>query len=384
MSGLVLLAAGGTGGHLFPAEALATALRGLGVRVVLATDGRVGEIAKTFPAERVVEVPSGTPSGGNILSKGIAALKLGRGVLAALRLVRQIRPDCVVGFGGYPTVPPVFAAATLGVPTLIHEQNGVIGRANRFLLGRVSAVATGFASVKGIGESLAGKTYHTGNPIRPAVTQAAAIPFEAPRPGGALRLLVFGGSQGARVMSETVPKALALLSPAERARISLVQQARPEDLAEVRRRYAEAGVSAEVEPFFKDLPARIAACHLVVARSGASTVAELAAIGRPAILVPLPGAIDQDQAANAQSLAAIGAATVLPQTEFTPERLAAEIGRRLADPSLLTAAAAAAKSAGVLDAAERLAAVVMALAKLDVPSSPRGRGEVESHGSATG
>ena len=367
MSGTVLIAAGGTGGHLFPAESLATALGRLGVTVVLATDTRVGEIAKTFPASRVVEIPSGTPSGGSIVSKGVAALKLGRGVLAALRLIRTLRPVCVVDFGGYPTVPPVFAAATLGVPTIIHEQNGVIGRANRFLMGRVSAIATGFPVVKGMAESLRAKTYHTGNPIRPAVLAAAATPYAAPEPGGTLRILAFGGSQGARIMSEIVPPALASLPPDARRRISVVQQARPEDEEAVRRLYADAGIAAEVAPFFKDLPARMAAAHLVIGRSGASTVAELAAIGRPSILVPLPGAIDQDQAANARSLAEIGAATVIAQPEFTPERLAAEVAAHLADPAGLTESARAAKSAGVLDAAERLASIVLTLAKIPVP-----------------
>jgi UDP-N-acetylglucosamine--N-acetylmuramyl-(pentapeptide) pyrophosphoryl-undecaprenol N-acetylglucosamine transferase len=366
----VLIAAGGTGGHLFPAEALATALGKLGVSVVLATDTRVNEIAKTFPAERVVEIPSGTPSGGSALAKALAAVKLGRGVLAALRLVRTIRPDCIVGFGGYPTVPPVFAGATLGVPTLIHEQNGVIGRANRFLLGRVSAIATGFPKVKGVPEGAAARTYHTGNPIRPAVITAAATPYAAPAPGGTLRILAFGGSQGARIMSEIVPPALASLPPEARTRLAIVQQARPEDAEAVRSLYGRAGIAAEIAPFFKDLPARMAAAHLVIGRSGASTVAELAAIGRPSILVPLPGALDQDQAANARSLAEIGAATVIQQPDFTPERLAAEIAARLADPSGLTGAAHAAKSAGVLDAAERLASVVLTLAKIPVPERP--------------
>ena len=368
--GTVLIAAGGTGGHLFPAEALATALGRLGVRVVLATDTRVDAIANTFPAERVVAIPSGTPSGGSIVRKGIAALKLARGVLAALRLIRTLKPDCVVGFGGYPTVPPLFAAATGRVPTLIHEQNGVIGRANRFLAGRVSAIATGFAKVKGLPDGVAAKTFHTGNPIRPAVLAAADTPFAPPEPGGTLRILAFGGSQGARIMSEIVPPALASLPAETRARIHVVQQARLEDQAEVSRLYAEAGIAADVAPFFTDLPQRMAAAQLVIARSGASTVAELAAIGRPSILVPLPGALDQDQAANARSLAEIGAATVMLQPDFTPERLAGEIAAHLTNPSRLTESARAAKSAGVLDAAERLASVVLTLAKISVPERP--------------
>ncbi len=375
---LVLIAAGGTGGHLFPAEALAVALRALGVRVALATDGRVDEIAKTFPAERVVLIPSATPSGGSLASKALAALRLGRGVMRSLSVLRAMRPACAVGFGGYPTVPPVFAATILQIPTLVHEQNGVVGRANRFLLGRVAAIATGFPVVRGIPDGMARKTYRTGNPVRPAVVEAALIPYRAPEPGGALRLAVFGGSQGARVMSEVVPAALASLAEEARARLRVVQQARPEDLAAVRSAYAAAGIDAVVAPFFADLPARVAEAHLVVARSGASTVAELAAIGRPSILVPLPGALDGDQAANALSLSEIGAALVLPQADFTPERLAAEIAGRLADSAGLTEAAAAAKSAGILDAAQRLAALVMSLARLPVPNGRDGAGNETS------
>ena len=362
----VLIAAGGTGGHLFPAEALAVALRKRGVRVALATDGRVDRIAKTFPAAEVIHIPSATPSGGSALAKGLAALKLARGVLSSLRALRAMRPACIVGFGGYPTVPPVLAGAMLGIPTLIHEQNGVIGRANKFLAPRASAIATGFRKVKGIPESMAGKRHYTGNPIRPAVIEAAAIPYSPPEPGGTLRLAVFGGSQGARVMSEIVPPALLSLPEEARARLAVDQQARAEDLEAVRLAYARAGIAACVEPFFKDLPARMAAAHLVVSRSGASTVAELGAIGRPAILVPLPGALDQDQAANAGTLAEIGAATMILQPDFTPARVASEIAARLADPSGLVRAAAAAKSAGVTDAADRLADIVLNLAGIAV------------------
>jgi UDP-N-acetylglucosamine--N-acetylmuramyl-(pentapeptide) pyrophosphoryl-undecaprenol N-acetylglucosamine transferase len=363
---LIVIAAGGTGGHLFPAEALATTLKRLHVRVVLATDGRVDEMTGTFPAEGVVTIPSATPSVGSFLNKVSATIQLGRGFLAATSFLRRLRPDCVVGFGGYPTVPPVMAAAMLGIPTIIHEQNGVVGRANRFLMRRVSAIATGFPHVGGLPTDLAAKAYHTGNPVRPAVLAAAERPFSPPEPGGTLQLLIFGGSQGARVMSEVVPAAIVSLSPEERARLHIVQQARPEDIESVRRRYAEAGIRAEIEAFFADLPARIAGAHLVVSRSGASTVAELAVIGRPSILVPLPGAIDRDQAANARSLAEIGAATVIPQPDFTPKRLAAELRVRLDEPARLTEAAAAAKSAGITDASERLAAIVMSLGHIDV------------------
>lgn len=366
MSGppLVLIAAGGTGGHLFPAESLAVALRGRGIRVALATDHRVGALAGTFPADEVIEIPSATPSGRNPLMMAKAALVLATGTLKAMREIRRLRPAAVVGFGGYPTVPPVLAGALLRVPTAIHEQNGVMGRANRFVAPRVSMIATGFAAVRGMPANAKGRVVHTGNPVRPAVIAAARTPYPEAEQGGTLRLLVFGGSQGARVMSAIVPAALARLPDDQRRRLALTQQARAEDLAQVEAEYRRLGVTAELQPFFKDLPQRIAGSHLVVARSGASTIAELAVIGRPAILVPLPGALDQDQAANAASLGAIGAAVVIPQAEFTPERLAGEIAARLDDPGLLTNAAQAAKSAGIPDAAERLAAAVAELARL--------------------
>jgi UDP-N-acetylglucosamine--N-acetylmuramyl-(pentapeptide) pyrophosphoryl-undecaprenol N-acetylglucosamine transferase len=361
---LVLIAAGGTGGHLFPAESLAVALRRRGIRVALATDHRVGALAESFPAEEVIEIPSATPSGRNPVMMAKAALVLGAGTLRALREIRRLKPAAVVGFGGYPTVPPVLAGALLRVPTAIHEQNGVMGRANRFVAPRVAMIATGFAAVRSIPLNATARLVHTGNPVRPAVIDAARTPYPEAPPGGTVRLLVFGGSQGARVMSEVVPAALARLSDHQRSRIAVTQQARGEDLEQVEAEYRRLGVAAQVQPFFKDLPQRIADSHLVVARSGASTVAELAVVGRPSILVPLPGALDQDQAANAASLGALGAAVVVPQAEFTPERLAGEIAARLDDPSLLTNAAGAAKSAGIPDAAERLASAVAELARL--------------------
>jgi UDP-N-acetylglucosamine--N-acetylmuramyl-(pentapeptide) pyrophosphoryl-undecaprenol N-acetylglucosamine transferase len=358
----IVIAAGGTGGHLFPAEALAVALQRLGARVVLATDARVGSIAATFPAEEIVQIPAATPSGRSPPQMAKAALVLGLGVARALVTLRRLKPAAVIGFGGYPTVPPVLAASLLRIPSVLHEQNGVIGRANRFLAPRVSLVATGFLRVKGIPAGIRAPVVHTGNPVRPAVIEAARTPYPALAAGAPLRILVFGGSQGARVMSEIVPAAIERLPQELRPTISITQQARGEDLESVQASYAQANVAADVQAFFTDLPRRMADAHLVVSRSGASTVAELAAIGRPAILVPLPGALDQDQAANAQSLAEIGAATVIPQDAFTPDRLASEIVARLRDPQGLTRAAAAAKSAGVTDAAERLAAHVLRLA----------------------
>ncbi|MDE2578414.1 MAG: undecaprenyldiphospho-muramoylpentapeptide beta-N-acetylglucosaminyltransferase [Hyphomicrobiales bacterium] len=354
----ILLAAGGTGGHLFPAEALAHVLIARGYAVELATDDRASKFGENFPARAVHAIPSATPRGGSILAKGLAAATLGRGALAARALLKKMRPAVVVGFGGYPTVPPLVAATMLRIPTVLHEQNAVMGKANRFLAGRVDRIATGFPLARADAAILR-KTKLTGNPLRPAVLEACKTPF--PHFDGVLKALVTGGSQGAKVMSDVVPAAVAQLSPAERARIHLTQQARGEDRERVLKQYAEIGFPADVQPFFKDLPARIAASHLVIARSGASTVAELAAIGRPAFLVPFPFALDADQAANAAELARTGAVEVVDQKDFSPERLAGALRAALADPQGLTRRAEAAKTAGILDAAERLADLVTGL-----------------------
>ncbi len=356
---VVLLAAGGTGGHLFPAEALAAALARRGIAVDLATDARGGRYGGKFPARQIHVIPSETVRGRNPVALARTAGLLGLGLIKALRVLGRVRPAVVVGFGGYPTLPPLFAASLRNVPTIIHEQNAVMGRANKFLAARVSAIATSFAGVLDAEPALAAKVTRVGNPMRPAVIAAAASAFAPPEPDGLLRLLVFGGSQGARIMSDVVPLAIERLDMALRMRLLLAQQAREEDLARVRATYERLAVAAEVAPFFADLPARIAAAHLVVSRSGAGTVAELAAIGRPSILVPLPGALDQDQFANAGVLETVGGALRLPQDAFTPERLAAEIARLASAPEKLVAMALAARSQGVLDAAERLADLVV-------------------------
>lgn len=360
----ILIAAGGTGGHLFPAQALASALAVRGVAVELATDDRALKYGANFPARAIHAIPSATPTGAGLVSKARAALVLGRGVLVARSLIKKIAPLAVVGFGGYPTVPPLVAASWLRLPTLLHEQNAVMGRANRFLAHRVGAIATGFPALTGVDEKIRGKTHYTGNPVRPAVITAAATHFPN-FADGRLRVLVTGGSQGARVMADVVPAALALLTESERQRLSLTQQARGEDRQRVAAACARLNFPAEVAEFFPNLPDRIASSHLVIGRAGASTVSELAVIGRPSILVPFPHALDQDQAANAATLAASGAAEVVPQKEFTPERLAASLRKALVDPAPLAAAAAAAKMAGVPDAAERLADLVLAVAKIE-------------------
>jgi UDP-N-acetylglucosamine--N-acetylmuramyl-(pentapeptide) pyrophosphoryl-undecaprenol N-acetylglucosamine transferase len=361
---LVLLAAGGTGGHLFPAEALAIALERRGIEVDLAIDERATRYGGTFPARDTHVIASETVRGRNPVALARTAWVLGSGIVQAWRLLGKLKPAAVVGFGGYPTVPPVLAAAWRRIPTIIHDSNAVIGRANRLLASRVTAIATTFPSVLAHEPALARKATHTGNPVRPPVIEAAKVPYAPPDPAGPLRLLVFGGSQGARVMADVVPAAVARLDPVLRLELDIVQQARGEDIARVKEAYAGAGVvSVEVAPFFADLPARIATAHLVISRSGAGTVAELAAIGRPSILVPLPHALDQDQLANANALAQAGGAKVLTQDAFTPDRLADEIAALAADASRLAGMAAGAKSAGRPDAAERLADLVMRVAR---------------------
>jgi UDP-N-acetylglucosamine--N-acetylmuramyl-(pentapeptide) pyrophosphoryl-undecaprenol N-acetylglucosamine transferase len=357
---LVLLAAGGTGGHLFPAEALALVLGERGLTVDLATDARAAHFK--FPARAVHLIPSATLRGRNPFSLARTGVLLALGTAKAWRLIGQIRPAIVVGFGGYPTVPPLMAATIRGVPTVLHEQNGVMGRANRLLAPRVTAIATGFRTLKNFNRHWQSKITFTGNPIRREVIAAATMPYAAPEAGGTLRIVVFGGSQGAHVMAEIVPAAVERLSADIRVRLAIVQQARAEDLEAVRNVYTRLGVVAYNAPFFADLPQRLAAAHLVISRSGASTVAELSAIGRPAILVPLPHALDQDQFANAGVLEAAGGAIRIEQRDFTPERLASEIAALAGDPGRLTRMAQAAKTAGTIDAAERLADLVMKVA----------------------
>jgi len=360
---LVLLAAGGTGGHLFPAQALAEALKRRGVILDLATDERATRFGHDFPARDIHVIASATIRGRNPVSLAKTIAVLGLGTARALLLLRRIRPVAVVGFGGYPTLPPLFAATLRRIPTVIHDANAVMGRANRMLAPRVTAIATSFPGMR-LDAKLAAKATMTGNPVRPAVLAAASQNYAAPVPGGSLNLLVTGGSQGARVMADVVPPAIDAIAPELRPRLSIVQQARGEDEARVREAYGRLGLKAMVAPFFSDLPARIAAAHLIVSRSGASTVAELAAIGRPSILVPLPHALDQDQLANATILSNAGGAIVLKQDDFTPARLAGEIAALAADPARLSTMAAGAKSAGALDAADRLADLVLRVANV--------------------
>src|ERR1700731_1492950 len=354
-SPLILLAAGGTGGHLFPAEALGVELMKRGLRVRLATDARALRYSGLFSRDTIDVVPSETLRGRNPISLARTGVMLAAGMAVAVHLLRKLKPAAVVGFGGYPTLPPLVAARLLGISGIIHDANAVLGRANRFLSSRVSAIATSLPGVLDRDPQLASKTTTVGTPMRPAILAASAVKYVGPEPPGPFRLLVTGGSQGARVMADIVPPAIEKLEPSLWSRLVLTQQVREEDMTRVRAVYDRLKINAELAPFFTDLPARLAANHLVISRSGAGTVSELAAIGRPSMLVPLPGAIDQDQFANAGVLSQAGGGLRIAQSEFSSDRLAAEIAALAGAPEQLVAMAEKARGVGRLDAAERLA-----------------------------
>lgn len=358
----VMLAAGGTGGHLFPAFALAEEFGRRGIAVDLITDMRGDRYGTGFPARKVYQVPAATLADKSPIAAAKTALALARGTKAAHAILGKIRPAVVVGFGGYPTFPPLMAARMRGIPTVLHEQNAVLGRANRMLAKRVNGIATSFENVKYLDGDLIAKAKFTGNPVRQVVIDASAEPYAALAPGGAVNVLVFGGSQGARYFSDAVPPALALLGPGLKSRLRITQQAREEDLERVRAAYAASGIAADVAPFFKDLPARMAQAHLVIGRAGASTVAELTVIGRPGLLVPLPHALDNDQLNNARRLAESGGGWCFEQKDLTPERLASEIERLVSGGQVLAAAAEAAKRSGRPDAVVRLADFALLMA----------------------
>lgn len=358
---LCMIAAGGTGGHMFPAQALAEELLSRGWRVKLSTDERGARYAGGFPVEVTREVvSSATTARGGALSRLAVPLRIGRGVLAARRGMKADRPAVVVGFGGYPTIPAMSAALSLGIPRMIHEQNGVMGRVNRAFASRVDVVACGIwptalpAGVQG--------TY-TGNPIRGAVRELAGTPYAPPLPDAALNVLVIGGSQGARILSDIVPEAIAGLSETQRAQLKISHQARAEDMDRVTGAYADAGIAAEVRPFFDDVPERLAECQMVISRAGASSIADITAIGRPAILIPFAAATGDHQTANARALEDAEAAIVLTETILDAETLRRDIRAILSDESRATEMAAHALSLGRPDAAASLADLVTELTR---------------------
>ncbi len=353
----IVIAAGGTGGHFFPAEALAAELIARGHRVVLMTDARSGGLKSPVFAGREQYVIRGAGIAGRGAWRGIKAVgSMAAGVVQARGILARLGAGCVVGFGGYPSVAPILAARMLRhrPAVILQEQNAVLGRANRFLARRADVLALGFENTTRVPSGT--KTVVSGNPVRPAIAALAQTGYIAA--SDRIRLLVLGGSLGARVFSDVVPAALAALPEAIRSKITLVQQVRAEDMQRVTAAYAASFIAADLAPFFGDVADQLVAAHLVIARAGASTVAELAVAGRPAILVPLPGAIDDHQSANALALQHAGAARVIPQPAFTPDALTALLTELLADPVGLTGAAVAARTQAKADAASRLADLV--------------------------
>lgn len=356
-----VLMAGGTGGHLFPAMALAQELVRRGHVVELMTDHRVDGFGGDFPARQIHIVPAATPSGANPIRMVGAGFTILRGIASAHGKLRKLRPDAVVGFGGYPTFPPFIAANLLGIPGILHEQNAVMGRANRALARFADILAMSFPSTRFADQQNLEKVL-TGNPVRDRVRALVGRPYPALDDRGPIRLVVTGGSQGARVMSDVVPAAIALLPDALRGRLQIVQQARAEDIDRVTDTYRQSRTSVELASFIPDLPERIADAHLVIGRAGASTITELAVIGRPAILVPLPGALDSDQKYNALFLQEGGGGWMEEQDTLSPQSLANRLVELLADPQGLQKAAHAARSLGQPRAVEKLADLAEMLA----------------------
>ncbi|ABD25578.1 UDP-N-acetylglucosamine--N-acetylmuramyl-(pentapeptide) pyrophosphoryl-undecaprenol N-acetylglucosamine transferase [Novosphingobium aromaticivorans DSM 12444] len=352
-----VLAAGGTGGHLIPAFALAVELDRRGHHVALVTDERGAKIpgkpdflpAHVLPAGRLGKNPVA-------LFKGLRAIWQGRAM--ALRLFESFEPSCVIGFGGYPALPALLAAHAARIPTVIHEQNAVLGRVNRLLAKRVDAIATAYGEVDRLDPKLWGKVHRVGNPVRPDVLALRGEPFPEFTEDSLFRVLVTGGSQGASILSEVVPDGLAMLPPALRHRLQVTQQCRPEDLEVVRARYAAHEIPAELGTYFEDMQARLAGTHLFIGRAGASTIAELTAVGRPAILVPLPIATDDHQAANTREVVAAGGARAIRQSGFTPKELAKQIQAMAQHPHTLANAAHAAWNCGLPNAVKDLADLV--------------------------
>jgi len=357
MKGPIVLSAGGTGGHLFPAQALAGELRKRGHGIVVMTDARFSNYATSFPNSRIETVPSAP------LNSLLAPFKIAAGVMLAFAKLLRLRPSAVIGFGGYPSVPVMLAAVMARLPTAIIEQNAVVGRANRLLMNRVKRVAAAFPLARFAPEDKS-KIVLTGNPLRPEVIALWGAAYVGPVSDGPLHLLVFGGSQGARALSEIVPSAITKLPESLRFRLSVVQQCRPEDMEKVRAIYTQAAIRAELRPFFHDMPQRMAEAQLVIGRSGAGTVAELMAIGRPAILVPLPHALDDNQTPNAEILSRAGAGWTVAQRDLSADGLARMLTEIFSAPSDLAARAGRAHALAIPDAAEKLADMVEQLSEM--------------------
>ena len=359
----VMLTAGGTGGHLFPAFALSEELLRRGYVVDLMTDMRGDRYGADFPARKILKVPAATFTSKSPISIIKTVYQLISGTIKAYLFLGKVNPDAIVGFGGYPTFPPLVAAYLRGIPSAIHEQNAVMGRANRSMIPFVKALATSFENTKHIKVKNFHKVHLTGNPVRQKVADWQNQDFDTPDVDGDFHLLVFGGSQGARFLSDTVPEAIEKLPESYRKRLKIVQQCREEDIERVQKTYKSAGVEFEVKTFFDNLPELMAFSHLVIGRSGASSVAELALLGRPSILVPLPHAIDNDQLLNAQILMDTGGAQCIEQKDLSVDRLKNELEKYMENPKKLADMAKNAKSVGQPNAVKQLADMVETLIK---------------------
>lgn len=350
----VVLAAGGTGGHIFPAIAVAEELLARGYDVSLVTDRRGQGFGNALPQVAVHRIRA-SGIGKGIVGKASSAASIALGTMQARRLLAKLKPVCVVGFGGYPSVPTMLAATSRGIATMIHEQNAVLGRANRLVAPRVSAIATSFAETKFVRDEDRAKIVLTGNPVRAAFSAVRDQDYPPIGPNGeGVKVLVLGGSQGARILSDVVPAAFAEMPQTLRRRFAVTQQCRPEDMDRVAAAYEAAGMKPVLAPFFDDVPDRMAAAHIVIARAGASTVAELAETGRPAILVPYPHAMDDHQTANAGAMEAEGGAWLIPQTAFQPETLIMRLEGFVNLPDGLRQAAEKMRAAGGRNAASAL------------------------------
>jgi len=358
----IMLAAGGTGGHLFPAMSLAQELKRRGWEVDLITDMRGNRYGADFPARAIYKIPAATLRERAPLEVLRFSFTMMRGLWGAFRVLWKVRPGAIAGFGGYPTFAPLIMAQLLRDPILIHEQNAVMGRANKALLRLASIIAVSFATTKFVPGVFHRRVRFTGNPVRDAVIKACRKDYDPPTARGELRLVIFGGSQGARVFSEVVPAALGRLPQDMRARLRITQQCRKEDLGHVRKLYRDAGMSAILATFFEDLPKIMGDAHLIIARSGASTVAELSVMGRPSILVPFAHALDNDQLANATRLAEEGGAWCMAEKDLTAETLSRKIEQLLSGPAILEQAAQAARASGKPNAVSLLADEVENLA----------------------
>ncbi len=355
---LLLIAAGGTGGHMFPAQALAEVMVAGGWRVKLSTDARGARYTGGFPKEVTVEtVASATFARGGIAAKALAPFRIAGGVVGAVVAMLRDRPAAVVGFGGYPTIPALSAATILRLPRMIHEQNGVLGRVNGIFASRVDAIACGTWPTV-LPEGVKGS--FTGNPVRAAVLERAAAPYIPPG-DYPMSVVVIGGSQGARILSDVVPEALSALPEALRQNVRVAHQARAEDQARVVEAYAKAGIRAEVEPFFADIPRRLSEAQLVISRSGASSVADISIIGRPSILIPFAAAANDHQTANARGLVDAEAAILIPESRLDATTLAGHVAAILENPKAATHMAHAALAHGTPDATDRLVEMVLNL-----------------------